>query len=89
MTKAPKHPPLAVPTLAAPPHGFVREEQPRLGVGPFTLVPANRAGWALPGGGRATYAELALLARRCGWRAPALYRVTLTRRPGGPVSRET
>ena len=85
-----KCPPLAGAIAAsAPPPGFVREEQPRLEVGRFTLVMADRVGWALPGGGRATYGELAVLARHCGWRAPALYRVTLTRRPGGIVSRET
>ena len=85
MTQPLKRPVLAptIPVFAAnqPAAGYVREEQPRLDVGPFTLVLADRCCWALPGGGRARREELAALARRCGWRAPALYHVTLTRRP--------
>ena len=90
MLQALKCPPLAAAdAVPTPLPGFVREEQPRLKVGRFTLVMADRTYWALPGGGRGTYGELAVLARRCGWRPPALYRVTLIRRPGGLVSRET
>lgn len=78
-------PPIApvIPVFAASqsPTGYAREEQARLDVGPFSLVLADRWCWALPGGGRARREELAALARRCGWRAPALYHVTLTRRP--------
>lgn len=69
------------------PDGCVAEVQPRLDAGPFTLVPADRAHWALPGGGRATYDTLVRLARGRGWSRPVPYRVVLVRRPG--VSRET
>lgn len=85
MAQALKRPPLApsVPVFIGSriPTGYVREEQARLDVGPFTLVLASDRYWALPGGGRSTHAELSNLARRCGWRAPVLYRVTLTRKP--------
>lgn len=84
MAQTLKRPPLAptVPVFIASrlPAGYVREEQARLDVGPFTLVLADRHCWALPGGGRARREELAALSRRCGWRAPTLYHVTLTRR---------
>lgn len=85
MAQTLKRPPLApsVPAFIAnrPPAGCVREEQARLDVGPFTLVMAAPNSWALPGGSRATYGGLMVLARQCGWRAPTLYRVTLTRKP--------
>lgn len=85
MAQTLKRPPLAptVPVFIAcrQPAGYVHEEQARLDVGPFTLVLADRFCWALPGGARARREELAVLARRCGWRTPTLYHVTLTRKP--------
>ncbi len=55
--------------------------QHRLQVGPFTLVSAGRAAsrqklWAIPGGARATYGEVADYARRMGWPKPVMVTVS-------------
>lgn len=63
------------------------EQQPRLKVGPLTLVPANRASaasWALPGGGRATYGDLTRWARAQGYPRPELLWIGVTYRPDDP-----
>jgi hypothetical protein len=58
------------------------EQQPRLKVGPFVLVPTGPAGatcWALPGGGRATYGDLTRWARAQGWKRPEMQWATVRR----------
>lgn len=60
--------------------------QPRLFIGPFQLVQAPAASrhaqtvWVLPGGDRATTAQLLVLARRRGWKRPRVIEVTVRRR---------
>lgn len=60
--------------------------QPRLFIGPFQLVQAPAASrhaqtvWALPGGDRATTAQLLTLARRRAWKRPRVIEVTVRRR---------
>ncbi len=75
------------------------EPQTRLVLGPFQLVLADkpRAGspaiWALPSGGRATTAQLLVVARRNAWKRPVQIQVTIRRRVPADirhfVSRET
>ncbi len=76
-------------------YAVITEPQTRLVLGPFQLVLAEHdrgrrdgtpAFWALPGGGRATTAQLLVLARRNGWKRPAPITVTVRRRV---VSQET
>jgi len=83
MTRKPlPHPPRVPADHDAWRHaGADPEVQPRLAFGPFTLVMADRYRWALPGGGRETFGDLAWRARQLGWRPPTLYHVALTRRP--------
>lgn len=62
--------------------------QHRLHVGPLTLVPAGRAGnrqrlWAIPGGAKATYGEVADYARRMGWSKPVVVSVSAETDRGG------
>ncbi len=81
---------------------YASEPQTRLVLGPFQLVLATnaakpRAGeaalWALPGGGRATTAQLLVVARRNAWKRPVQIQVTVRRLVPGDirnfVSRET
>jgi len=62
--------------------------QPRLFIGRFQLVqvPAPRHAstvWALPGGGRASTAQLLALARVRGWSRPRVIEVTVRYRAKG------
>ncbi len=77
---------------------YTPEPQTRLVLGPFHLVLATnatkpRAGspavWALPGGGRATTAQLLELARRNGWKRPAQIQVTVRRLIPGDTQQQT
>lgn len=60
--------------------------QPRLFIGPFQLVQVPAASrhaqtiWALPGGDRATTAQLLVLARHRGWKRPRVIEITVRRR---------
>lgn len=64
------------------PAAFEAQTQQRLFIDRFQLVqaPAPRFGevlWALPGGGRASTAQLLVLARRRGWKRPRVVDVTV------------
>jgi hypothetical protein len=68
--------------------------QHRLQVGPLTLVPAGRVNhqrlWAIPGGAKATYGEVADYARRMGWSKPVVVTVsTETEKRGAYEPRHT
>jgi hypothetical protein len=83
---------------AAEPH-YTTEPQTRLVLGPFQLVLEHQqrdgtpALWVLPGGGRATTAQLLVIARRNGWKRPVQIQATVRRRVPGDsrrfVSQET
>lgn len=63
--------------------GYEMHKHLRLFIGPYQLVqslPVARytiPPWALPGGGRATTAQLIALARIRGWRRPRVIEVTV------------
>lgn len=75
---------------SAPTH----QQQLRLIVGPLQLVLATPSAvgrpamWALPGGARASTAQLLALARRNGWKRPVQIEVTIRHAPD-TVSQET
>ena len=72
---------------------FVSEQQLRLVVGPFQFVLAAEpdrgkpALWALPGGARATTAQLLDLARRSEWKRPAQIQVAIRRAHDNDIRR--
>jgi hypothetical protein len=62
--------------------GYETHTQPRLFIERFQLVqaPTPRHAptlWAMPGGGRATTAQLLALARQRGWKRPRVVEVTV------------
>lgn len=62
--------------------GYKTHTQPRLFIERFQLVPAPTPRhaptlWAMPGGGRATTAQLLTLARVRGWKRPRVVEVTV------------
>jgi hypothetical protein len=67
--------------------GYETHTQPRLFIERFQLVlaPTPRHApslWAMPGGGRATTAQLIVLARLRGWKRPRVVEVTVRYRMG-------
>lgn len=92
MTANPRHP-ASRQRMAGADHPCERQAQYRLFVGPLQLVPTTPPTvtdrkalmWALPGGGTATTAEVMLLARRRGWKRPAVVEVIVRCRADGGV----
>lgn len=80
----PAQPPVPAAVAKAPPARRVTAAQPRLFLGGryqlVQSVPTAKHAqplWALPGGGRASTAQLLALARRRGWNRPVVIEVTV------------